>query len=317
MDVREHHVNNIKKKLGYLKNLVELSGSLNLTDTHIHAEYFYRDLLNILGYSFNNINYDKQNTASIDLLDTINKEALQVTAQNDNDKIRDSITGFFKNSLYKDYSLKILLISKDAKDYRTDFSDGNKYKFDHKKDVIDIKRLFSEISNKGLDTIKTVSTFLDKEVLVERPKTELNEVETIMTLLEWLSDDENYQELDEKYICDPQKKIESRFKEYSDEFKEEFLLLMPLYCMSLPEAKKSFGLDGVKAEKISVFLIRISNQFLEEENGNPQKALQNLSKYFEEKITKNGIKVDGNAITYYLLDELIGCNIFSEEEMLK
>ena len=35
-------------------------------------------------------------------------------------------------------------VFKTLKDYRTDFSEGGKYNFDHSKDVIDIKKLFSK-----------------------------------------------------------------------------------------------------------------------------------------------------------------------------
>jgi hypothetical protein len=313
MDVREHYLNRIIRHLSYLKNEVELSVSLNLTNINIHAENFYRDFFNLIGFSFNNTNYDNKNAAYVDLIDTINKEAIQVTAQNDNGKILKSIQGFFKNEVYKDYHLQVLLISKKSKDYTTDFTFNGKYNFDHNKDVIDMSSLLSIINNQKTEAIQNIASFLEKEILIERPKTELNEVETIMALLEWLSNDENYKELLTAYECDPDKKINNRFKDYSGSFKDEFLLLMPLYCMSLPESKKSFGLDGVRAAKISIFLIRKSNDFLKEENDDPIKALNKLTQFFEDKITKNGFKADSNAIRYYLLDELFGCNIFSEE----
>ena len=106
MDVREHYLKRIIRHLSYLKNEVELSVSLNLTNINIHAENFYRDFFNLIGFSFNNTNYDNKNAAYVDLIDTINKEAIQVTAQNDNAKILKSIQGFFKNEVYKDYHLQ-------------------------------------------------------------------------------------------------------------------------------------------------------------------------------------------------------------------
>ena len=118
---------------------------------------------------------------------------------------------------------------------------------------------------------------------------------------------------DRNYECDPDKKINSRFKEYANSFKEEFMNLYATYCMSVTEAKKSFGLDGVRARKVSNFLKYMSNRLLQEANNDPQNALNGLTDYFGKKLITNGIKADIGVIRYYLLDELIGCNIFSEE----
>lgn len=305
---------NIQHRLAYLKSRVEIAGSLNLTDIHIYAEDFYQALFNLLGNSYKNGNIDKQNCAYIDLVDDTNRYAMQVTARDDNKKITETIEGFFENTdhpEYKHYSLKVLLISKRAKDYTTDFTFQGKYKFNHKEDVIDIERLIAIIKDSGREKIIKISKFLDNEIDLPRPKTETNEVETIMSLLEYLSDDENYKEFDGKYICDPEQKINSRFQDYADDFKEEFTDLFSIYCNTIPEVKKSFGLDGVRAKKISNFLKIISNRYLRECNENPLEAFDKLTDYFENKLNSNGIRADVGAIRYYLLDELIGCNIFS------
>ncbi|MCK4922846.1 MAG: SMEK domain-containing protein [Bacteroidales bacterium] len=317
MDVRQKHMNNIQHRLAYLKSRVEIAGSLNLTDIHIYAEDFYQALFNLLDNSYINGNIDKQNYAFIDLIDVTNKSAMQITARNDNKKITDTIVGFFENSEhpeYKDYSLKVLLISKRAKDYSTDFTIKGKYNFNHKEDVIDIERLTAIIKDHGrkdVTKIVDISKFLDSEIDLPRPKTESNEVETIMSLLEYLSDDENYKEFDGNYICDPEQKINSRFKDYADDFKEEFTDLLAIYCNTIPEVKRTFGLDGVRAEKISYFLKFISNRYLKETNDKPLDALDKLTDYFEDKLNSNGIRADIGAIRFYLMDELIGCNIFS------
>lgn len=314
MDVRQKHMNNIQNRLAYLKSRVEIAGSLNLTDIHIYAEDFYQALLNFLGNSYRNGNIDKQNCAFIDLIDDTNKSAMQITARDDNSKISETIIGFYENSEhpeYKDYSLKVLLISKRAKDYNTDFTFNGKYKFNHKEDVLDIERLIAIIKDSGREKIVEVSKFLDNEIDLPRPKTESNEVETIMSLLEYLSDDENYKEFDGNYICDPEQKINSRFKDYADDFKEEFTDLFAIYCNTILESERTFGLDGVRAKKISNFLKTISNRYLRESNDKPLDALDKLTDYFENKLNSNGINADIGAIRYYLLDELIGCNIFS------
>jgi len=314
MDVRQKHMTNIQQHLAYLKCRVEIAGSLNLTDVHVYAEDFYKDLFNLLGYSYINGNILKQNCAFIDLIDVANKSAMQITARDDNKKITETIIGFFENSEhpeYKNYSLKVLLISKRAKDYNTDFTFKGRYNFNHKEDVIDIARLSAIIKDSGLKKIVEISEFLDTEINLPRPKTESNEVETIMSLLEYLSDDKNYKEFDGNYFCDPEQKVKSRFKDYADDFKEEFTELYPIYCNIIPEVKRTFGLDGVRAQKISCFLNYISNRFLKESNDNALDALGRLTDFFGDKVNLKGIHVDSCAIRYYLMNELLGCNLFS------
>lgn len=314
MDVIKQNIDNIQRHFAYLKTRVEIAGSLNLTDIHIYAEDFYKGLFNILGYSFRNDNPDNPNSEYIDLVDDKNKTAMQVTSQNDSGKITNSIQGFYSKPKYKDYSLKVLLIAKKAKDYQTDFTNNGKYSFDHKRDVIDLSKLIAEIMDKEHHEIVEISRYLDTGILIPRPKTETNEVETIMALLEYLSDDSNYKEFDGIYECDPEKKINSRFKQYADSFKEEFVDLFATYCNTITESKKSFGLDGVRAVKVSNFLRQISNRYLRNAKDNPIEACDNLTDFFEEKLNSNGIHADNGAIRYFLLDELIGCNIFSNIE---
>jgi hypothetical protein len=108
MDNRQSYITVISKRLSLLQLEVEALNSLNLTDINVYAENFYRDFFNILGYEFDNTNFYDNNFAHIDLIDTKNKLAIQVTSQNDNVKIQESIDGFFSEKKFKDYKLKIL-----------------------------------------------------------------------------------------------------------------------------------------------------------------------------------------------------------------
>ncbi|MGB0838515.1 MAG: SMEK domain-containing protein [Chitinophagales bacterium] len=133
MDSRGQYMDNVIRRLSYLQTEITNRNTLNLTALNIHAENFYRDFFNLLGYSFTNTNFSKQNTAHIDLIDNTNKVAMQVTSQNDNEKISSAIKGFFAEPKYQAYKLEVLLISKRAKNYRVDFTSGGQYTFDHKK----------------------------------------------------------------------------------------------------------------------------------------------------------------------------------------
>lgn len=305
MDNRQTYITVITKRITYLQKEVENFNSLNLTDINVFAENFYRDLFNLIGFTFTNTNFENNNYAHIDLIDTVNKQAIQVTAQNDNVKIKEAIDGFFKKSENQGYKLQILLISKDAKYYKTKF--GNNFK--HKEDVLDIKRLLAIINNiPEVDTIKKIADFLDKNVLTERRKTECSEVETIMELINYLSLNKNRVIIDKTVNVDPKNKIENRFSEHSDYLKQQYSDLYAKYNGALVEATSE--IDGVEAEIISDFLRDESDFILTKEDNNPKIALYALVELFYGKLSSNGVKFDKQAIKFYLLDELIKCNVF-------
>lgn len=305
MDNRQSYISLIIRRLSYLKTEVTAFNTLNLTDINVIAENFYRDLFNLIGFKFTNTNFESNNYAHIDLIDTVNKQAIQVTSQNDNIKIKEAIEGFFAKPENKDYKLQILLISKDAKDYRTKF--GNN--FNHKEDVLDINRLLAIINDiTEIDTIKGIADFLNKNVLTERRKTECSEVETIMELINYLSLNKNRVIIDKAINVDPKDKIENRFSEHSDYLKQQYSELYAKYNGALVEATSK--IDGVEAEIISDFLKDESDIILTKENNNPKLALHSLVELFYGKLSSNGVTFDKQAIKFYLLDELIKCNVF-------
>lgn len=305
MDNRQTYISIITKRITYLQKEVENFNSLNLTDINVFAENFYRGLFNLIGFKFTNTNFESNNFAHIDLIDTVNKQAIQVTSQNNNTKIKEAIDGFFAKLENKDYKLQILLISKEAKDYRTKF--GNN--FNHKEDVIDVKRLLALINDiNEIDTIKAIADFLDKNILTERRQTECSEVETIMTLIEYLSKDDNRNLSYENDNVDPEFKIYKRFFEHSEFITDQYKELLSIYQIPLFEASK--GIDSVTSLKISNYLKDESDIILTKENNNPKLALHSLVELFYRKLSSNGVRFDKQAIKFYLLDELIKCNVF-------
>ncbi|MDL5515089.1 SMEK domain-containing protein [Arenibacter sp. M-2] len=305
MDNRQIYISLITKRLTYLQKEVENFNSLNLTDINVFAENFYRDFFNLIGFEFNNTNFESNNFAHIDLIDTVNKQAIQVTSQNDNIKIKEAIDGFFAKPENQDYKLQILLISKDAKNYRTKFGKN----FNHKEDVLDIKRLLAIINDiPEIDKIKDLADFLNNNVLTERQKTECSEVETIMELINYLSLNKNRIIINKTVNVDPENKIENRFSEHSVYLKQQYAGLYGKYNGPLIEAKSE--IDSVEAEIISDFLKDESDIILTKEKNNPKLALHSLVELFYGKLTSNGVKFDKQAIKFYLLDELINCNVF-------
>lgn len=311
MDKRKDDIAKITRCLSYLQSEVKLSNSISLFDINIQAEYFYRDLFNLIyDWGLKNLNAQEKNSKFVDLVDSENKKAIQVTSQNDNLKIKEAIEGFFLRTENHDFELKVLLIAKDAKNYTTDFTSNGKYNFDHKKDVIDIDRLLNDINNRTDDSISAIAEHLSRTILLPRQTTESNEVETIMCLIEFLSKDINRKPIIMNPDVDPEKKIYHRFADHSEFITEQYQALYPIYAGALHESKKQIGIDGVKAEIIASYLKDESDDLLNNNNNNPRFALRDLVNYFESKINLNGINGDKQAIRFYLLDELINCNVF-------
>lgn len=311
MIARENCISNITRILSLLKNVVELRGSMNLYDINIHAENFYRDFFNLFwGWSLEDLNVEKKNASFIDLLDRGRKKAIQITSQNDNEKIKDTIEGFLLKPENEGFELKVVLIAKSAKDYRTDFTFGGKVKFDHEKDIIDLERLLSLIKNEKLEKLEAISNFLSQQIKFPREKTESTEVETIMSLIEFLSKDENTQDSEDKPSqVDPKRKFH-RFEEHQTFLESQYSEMYAIYFSTLRIAKEKVGLDGVRAKKIAIFLKNKSDVVLNECNNIPRTSIEQLTEFFESKLTNQGFICDQGAIRFYLLDELINCNVF-------
>jgi hypothetical protein len=128
-------------------------------------------------------------------------------------------------------------------------------------------------------------------------------------MIEYLSDDSNYKEVDQLEIIDPDKK-KQRFEEHFDFLMNQYTNLYAIYSGALNEAKNAAGNDGVRAKKIGFYLKEISDAFLTKYNNNPKEAIDALTDFFEDEISSINSSYDRPAIKFYLLDELIQCNVF-------
>jgi hypothetical protein len=66
----------------------------------------------------------------------------------------------------------------------------------------------------------------------------------------------------------------------------------------------------VEAEIIADFLRDESDIILTKENNNAKLALHSLVELFYDKLSEKGVVFNKQAIKFYLLDELIKCNVF-------
>jgi hypothetical protein len=146
---------------------VELRGSLNILDLHIHCENFYAKLLNcIYGFSLENINAIKKNADGIDLVDHASKMVLQVSATATPAKIQSSLSKDL--TPYAGYNFKFASISKDSSALRTKaYENPHGFIFQPTQDIIDVKSLAAVIQHLPLSKQEEVYKFLQRELPTE------------------------------------------------------------------------------------------------------------------------------------------------------
>lgn len=313
---REIYLKHISDTLATLRVQVENRNSLQLYDINILAEDLFKELLNLVyGYNLENLNITEKNAAAIDLGDTKRRVAIQVTSDNSGTKIRDTVDKFNQKKLYEKYERLIILIIAKKKDYRKDF--GNQSLF-FKMEILDISDLLQHIRGMETPGLEKIADFLEREFEVKRKQggksissSEPNEVVTIMKLIEFLSDHEDINitgEVEEE--PDPENKIYRRFSHHSEFLVSQYRELVAIYGEALKIADQTLGLNPGKIIKARSYLKDESDKVLTKCEDNPKKALEVLVEYFESKLSTSGVQYDKVAIKFYLVDELIKCNVF-------
>ena len=163
---RTRYYNYIEERLNFLAYRIEKRGKINLLDLNIHSETFFAELFNILyNYNLVNLNYIKQNTEGIDLIDTKNKIIIQVSATSTKEKIENSLNKVIY-LFYKDYNFKFISISKEvsSKLRATEFENPYNLIFDSQKDILDSTTLLRYILNLEIDKQKILFEFIKKEL---------------------------------------------------------------------------------------------------------------------------------------------------------
>ena len=108
----------IRDRLSYIKSKVEDDSKQYFYDINKRAEYIFMNILNATyGYALKNGNDIKPNFPTIDLLDTANKIAIQVTSDTSKNKVKTDTVEAFKELVkqdefkeYSDYKIKMFYI---------------------------------------------------------------------------------------------------------------------------------------------------------------------------------------------------------------
>lgn len=158
--------NNISEKLEILANRIKTNGKLNILDLNIHAETFYRDLINyVFVYKLESANDLVANFEAIDLIDDENKIIVQVTSTVSKAKIESTLKKkSMKEYAEKKYKIQFMFISDEAKSLRgQSFANPYEIDFDSKNDILDKVLLISKISQLNAGRKALVNDLFESE----------------------------------------------------------------------------------------------------------------------------------------------------------
>lgn len=179
--------NYISEKIELLALQIIDNGRLNLLNLNIHAETFYRELLNMLyDYRLKGVNTITANTEAIDLYDEHNKLTIQVTSQCTVSKINATLKKKALKSLAeKGYRIKFVFIAHDANKLRAkEYNNLHKISFAPKEDILDKHTILSAIRDSKIEVLIAIYELMLKEFepLINQQKISSNLSEIINLL---------------------------------------------------------------------------------------------------------------------------------------
>lgn len=304
--------------LTYLRMSVEHSSSLNLQDMNVHAENFFRDFLNLaLGFDLKNINIIEKNARAIDLGDADARVAIQVTSTSDLAKIKHTYKGFLTGKLDEHYDRLVVLIVGEKKAYREkSLGEEGSFSMSLSNDVWGIAHLLSSINDLSLEKLELCCDFLRRELKTPEPRRS-NEVDTLVRLIEVLSaSEEGVSAGEHREDPDPTGKIRDRFAAYAVFLQQQYVSLHELYGRAYEEVSKYSDMGHVRVRKLQLYLMNWSDRVLSECRGDPKAALQVLTERVLGMMGTSESGFDEGAIRYFLVAQLIACNVFPNKQPL-
>ncbi len=313
---RQDYQKSIINSLTWLSTQVSVNNKLNLTDINVHSENFYRDLLNLtFGYSLVNINIIDPNAAAIDLGDEGNRFAIQVTSTSALAKTRHTVSKFIEKGLHEKYDRLVILNITTKTAHTVPTVGDNNYSLNTKNDIWDIGNLAVMINDLELSKIQEISNFLNQQLYMKPTESLPRNVETILRLIELISDEE-HPAAGEGFLVEPfpKKKINERFADHAKFLKQEFITLYQDYGAVLDSVEQESDIGQVKIRRVAQHLRVYSDKVLTECSGDPKQALAKLIDNFVSMLNENGFEADTGAAQFYIVKHLIKCNVFPNKE---
>lgn len=162
---REDYIKQIIDALVSLQRSFEFRISVSLLDANIIAEDFVKNLLNIiLDLKLENLNSTTVNQVGIDLGDSDNGVAVQVTSTKTTRKIQATIDKLIEYNLYKKYPQLYVFVLQDKQKSYEPFNTEGFFTFDVKKHILDFKSLIIKIKSLEIEKLRTIKDLIDEEI---------------------------------------------------------------------------------------------------------------------------------------------------------
>jgi hypothetical protein len=250
---RNRYFDFIEEKLHTLSTRIEARGKLNLLDIHGHSENFYLHFFNLIyDCALVNLNQEKRNVASIDLIDMKKKIYIQVSATSTREKIESSLS---KNALkdFTDYTFKFISISKDASNLRKkEYKNPHSVSFTPRRDIYDITSILNDIRVKDVDEIKEIYEFIRKELVND--DSGVRRGSNLATIINFLSK-EQWDEFDNTILVNSFE-IEKKITVNDLKNKSEIIKEYSLYHTKVDQIYSEFDSMGVNKSKSVLSSIR-------------------------------------------------------------
>ncbi|MBD2667394.1 hypothetical protein B6N60_01681 [Richelia sinica FACHB-800] len=171
MITRGYFIGEIIDELANIAHQVDNRCKLGLTDLNKYLEDFFKEILNRLrDLHLENLNHERSNAPGLDLGDTLNKTAFQITSEKTSAKINETLNTVWENNIQEYDDIYILIIGYKQKSYTE-----NKYLWDKlnfkKENIWDINTLCQKSVELPLDTLQSIYHYIKQEIV--RVKIEL------------------------------------------------------------------------------------------------------------------------------------------------
>ena len=144
----------------------ELQGLLKLFNNHVQAQHFFCRLLNaIYRLQLQKMDQIQANYPAIDLGDSANRIAYQITTEKDGDKVQHTLNQFVKHNLVNNYDiLRILVIGKRKGTYKSVVIPSS-LSFDWERDIIGVAQLVKHLETLTSPHLEEVETIIKEELV--------------------------------------------------------------------------------------------------------------------------------------------------------
>jgi hypothetical protein len=314
---RQQYVQEIVDALALLSRKVEINNSLNLTDINVHSENFFRDFLNLaLGLKLKNINEINPNADAIDLADTDKRWAIQVTSTSAIKKTKDTVRKFCEKGLHAHYDRLIILNLVSVTRHKDILvGDDPAFKLNTRDDMWDYNDIARMLSHGDTEFLKNVADFINRELGINKAAKLSKEVLTLIAMIDLLSDDD-HPAAGNGFIeaPDPERKVYNRFAAHANYLTETYVDLYIMYGKILDTIIEEKDIGTVRLQKMGLYLKSVSDLKLTQHGGNPKSAINGLVREFSALLGERNVEFDEKAIEFYLIDQLIRCNVFPQLE---